>query len=147
MLVWIITGLLGAGGIGFVALLFFAPTAAAAIGSFLKSIIETRVGAAILAATIGFLAGGYYMHYTDAKSCERKLDRLNTNWQQMVDESSRKFEQEKKNRSEAVAAAVTNAQQKRDEALAAQDADWQKKFDAWKKEHLVRCRIQEQDFQ
>ena len=64
----LILGLLGLSGVGFIALLFLAPAAAAVISQFVLALAKTRIGIAAIALLAGVIVGDVHRRNVDSEA-------------------------------------------------------------------------------
>lgn len=141
---WVLAGLLGSGGLGFVALLFFAPAAAVAVEKLAVDFLSTRVGLALAVGTVCLLGGGLYEGWNVSAEIARavadrdtawgkKVDDLNTKWQGAFDKAGAAFYAARDAMDAQIKATLDAANAQRDQALDAADAEWQKRFNDYAK--------------
>lgn len=157
-LTWIVAGLGGLGIAGFIALLVFAPAAAAIVGNFIVKVASSLPGMIAIALIGGFVAGDIYRATFDRTACDarvqalnadwqKKTDKLQADWRASIDKAATAFTQAKQALDAKVKAELEAAKAKRDAEMQQAEQQWQQQFESYKKTIKAdpNCTVQPED--
>lgn len=98
-----LTGVVGITGAGaYIAMLVFAPVMAASFAQFLKAVLDSRVGLALIALSAGLLGGDIYRATTDRAACAARVAATNALWKDQIAKASAKWAVARNNRDASV---------------------------------------------